>query len=120
MSTSGSHIILKNAQTGVYIREFMEETLQREIARCERHERSLCIAFAQIEKFQIMENRFGPKVSEQILIHVASRMQLALRQCDSLIGNWGPGQFLIGLLECNLQGALSALERVRNRVTAEP
>lgn len=113
-------IQLKNATTGVYIREFIEENLVREIARAERHERPLCVAMICLDKFQELHDQYGPKVNEQILIQVASRIQLTLRQCDSLLGYWTPHEFLVCLMECNLRGALSTLERIRSRVSSEP
>lgn len=111
---------LKNPQTGIYIKEFMEETLAREIARAQRHERAFSIAIIQVNGTLELEKLYGLKAREQALNEVASRMQLALRQSDSLIGSWGDCEFLICLMECNLRAALSVLERLKLRVQTEP
>ena len=111
---------LKDSLTGVYVREFMEETLAREVARSQRHERPLSIALASIDKLNEIEKQYGSSVTEQILAHGASRIQLTLRQSDSLICHWTKGEFLICLLECDLRGALSTLERIKSRISSEP
>jgi diguanylate cyclase (GGDEF)-like protein len=114
------NIQLKNPLTGVYIRDFIKENLEREIARAYRHERSLCIALIDLDNFQELHNQYGSKISEQILIQVTSRIQLTLRQSDSLLGHWTAHEFLLCLMECNLRGALSTLERIKSRVSSEP
>lgn len=111
---------LKNPQTGVYIKEFIEETLVREIARAERHERPLAIAIIQVHGLLELEERHGKNLRGEAMDTIASRMQLALRQSDSLMGDWGSSEFLICLMECSLRSAVTVLERLKLRVSSEP
>lgn len=114
------NLSLKNPLTGLYIQEFMEEILPREIARSQRHERPLTLALVGIDKFQEIQDQYGKETSDQVLAHIASRMSLALRQSDTLISHWKDISFLICLMECDLRGALTALERMKTRVASEP
>jgi len=112
---------LKNPSTGVYIREFMDELLSREIARAYRHDRSLCLAMIALDKSDELLQKYGIKIFDQILAYAASKMQLALRQSDSAISNYHhPHHFLICLMECDMRGAIGVVERMKSRVSAEP
>jgi diguanylate cyclase (GGDEF)-like protein len=111
---------LKNPSTGVYIREFMDELLSREIARASRHDRSLCLAMVALDKPEELFQKYGSKIFDQVLAHMASKMQLALRQSDSAISQWSPNHFLICLMECDMRGAVGVIERIKSRVSAEP
>lgn len=112
--------VLKNPQTGLYIREFMDEMIRHEMARAERHGRSFSIALIELDEFSKIQNRYGKKVGASVLAHLASRMELALRLSDSILGHWEEGTFLACLAECDLRGAKTAMERLRSRVAAEP
>lgn len=120
MISSMNTVRLKNPSTGVYIREFMDELLPREIARAYRHERSMCLAMAGLDKSDELLQKYGAKIFEQILAHTASKMHLALRQSDSIIAQWSSNQYLICLMECDMRGALGVMERIKSRVSAEP
>ena len=118
--SSSNHSTLKSNLTGLYTREFLEEYITREIARVERHDRTLSIALVHIDQNHDISEEYGAKVYNQVLTHITSRINLVLRQSDSMVCLWSDNKLLICLLECDLRGASLVLERLRSRLSSEP
>lgn len=120
MGSSNQNPTFKNSLTGLYNREFLEEYISREIARIERHDRPLSIALVHIDQHHELSEEYGAKVCEQVITHISSRINLVLRQSDSLVCQWSDNKLLICLLECDLRGASLVMERLRSRLSSEP
>ncbi len=83
--------------TGLPNRRHFYDSLNRAIARAKRQNTSIAIFFIDLNKFKQVNDKFGHKVGDELLISAALRMEQCVRSSDSL-ARIGGDEFLI-LLE---------------------
>ena len=78
------HIAHFDALTGLPNRVLLGDRLQQAMLRCSRQERSLAVAFLDLDGFKAINDVHGHDVGDEFLISVGSRMKSVLRDGDSL------------------------------------
>ncbi len=103
--------------TQVYNRRFLVEQLDREIARCRRHRRSLGLILLDIDHFKRVNDRFGHPAGDELLRLIATGVKEQLRQ-EAWLARYGGEEFAVVLPETELRGARACAERIRAAVEA--
>jgi len=85
--------------------------LEAEVARALRHGHSLSLLMVDIDGFKAINDRAGHAAGDRVLRRLAEALS-QLRKCDSA-GRWGGDEFCVLLPETNLEGSLTAAERLR-------
>jgi diguanylate cyclase (GGDEF)-like protein len=85
--------------TGLYNRRFVEERLQAEIARAERHGDALMVLLLDLDDFKQINDRFGHAAGDLVLKELAHRIRKAVRASDFAV-RMGGDEFLVLLPEC--------------------
>jgi len=98
-------------------RAFMRE-LKREIARTERHDRSLSLLFIDLDKFKAINDTYGHEAGDQALIAMAQTLLKAVRQTD-IVARIGGDEFAILLIETDLENAHKCASVLKERIAAE-
>jgi diguanylate cyclase (GGDEF)-like protein/PAS domain S-box-containing protein len=70
--------------TGLPNRLLLSDRLHQAMTQCQRKEQSLAVLYMDLDGFKQVNDRFGHEVGDELLVAVASRMQLALRDVDTL------------------------------------
>jgi diguanylate cyclase (GGDEF)-like protein len=92
-------------------RRFME-TLGREQRRVERFGGVLSVVLADLDDFKRVNDRFGHKTGDEVLIAFADVIREELREID-LPARLGGEEFAILLPETEIEGATALAERIR-------
>lgn len=95
--------------TGIANRRHLQQRLAEELARCQRAGQVLSVVLLDVDHFKQINDRYGHQVGDAVLVEMAHRLNLVLRQED-VLGRWGGEEFLI---------VLPGLDSVRARVVAE-
>jgi diguanylate cyclase (GGDEF)-like protein len=98
--------------TGLYNRRGFFELGRREVERALRFGRPLTAIMLDIDFFKNINDLYGHLVGDRVLIGLASRLLLELRQID-LVGRYGGDEFVALLPETDLANAMSVAERLR-------
>jgi diguanylate cyclase (GGDEF)-like protein len=98
--------------TGLYNRRGFFELGRREVERALRFGRPLTAIMLDIDFFKNINDLYGHLVGDRVLIGLASRLLLELRQID-LVGRYGGDEFVALLPETDLTNAVSVAERLR-------
>lgn len=77
-----SHKATHDPLTGLPNRASFEETLSRTIAVAERHEQPFVVMLADGNGFKSINDRFGHVAGDAVLVEIAGRLRLAMRQTD--------------------------------------
>lgn len=101
--------------TRVNNRRALMHGLRVELQRSRRYARPFSLLFVDIDRFKEVNDRYGHAVGDQVLRTVAQTIAAAIRPPD-LLGRYGGEEFLVGLVECDLEGALRIAERIRLRI----
>lgn len=106
---------LRDPLTGVYNRRFLEEALERELARARREARPLALLMVDLAGFHRVNNQFGHQVGDRVLREVARVLTEAVRPSDTVV-RYGGDEFLIVMPGLDLEGARRAAARLCRRI----
>lgn len=89
---------IRDPLTGLFNRRYAEETLQRELIRCERHQTSLCIALLDVDHFKKFNDTHGHETGDEVLKQIARYLQQQIRGGD-VASRLGGEELMVILLE---------------------
>jgi diguanylate cyclase (GGDEF)-like protein len=93
-------------------RELLANRLGYAMAQCQRHNRSLAVAFLDLDDFKTVNDTYGHNVGDDLLIAVAQRMKAALRRGDTL-ARIGGDEFIVVMVDLeNFECSEPVLERL--------
>ena len=104
-----------DALTGVYNRRYLDRVLPTEQDRAERFDRPFALMMLDLDDFKTINDRFGHRHGDQILVAFAQTLQRNVRSIDAVV-RYGGDEFLVVLLETDAEGAGKACQRIRKRV----
>ncbi len=101
--------------TQVFNRRYFEETLERELARCNRYGRALSLVMLDIDHFKQVNDSYGHLAGDHVLKSVASSIKTRIRRED-VLARYGGEEFSILLPEVDLKGAVTLAEKTRKLI----
>ena len=106
-----------DALTGLANRRLLLERLRQEDARGDRDGRSYALAVVDADHFKRVNDDHGHDAGDRVLVALAGALKASLREGD-LCGRWGGEEFLVLLVDTDVDAAGQALERVQQAVRA--
>ncbi|MEM6535050.1 MAG: GGDEF domain-containing protein [Pseudomonadota bacterium] len=85
----------------VFNRRAFERELSREIALAARYGSPLCLIFVDLDRFKLVNDRFGHATGDTVLREVTNLILGAIRQTD-IVGRLGGDEFGIALTHADL------------------
>ena len=105
--------------TGLLNRSTVLEVLQNEIARSSREPQPVSVLMMDLDRFKQVNDTRGHLAGDAVLREAAHRMKVCIRRYDSA-GRYGGEEFLFVLPGCDLNGAWTEAERIRECIAATP
>lgn len=102
--------------TKCFNRRYFMNAAEGEIARMKRHSTELTVAIIDIDRFKMVNDRFGHEAGDRALATVAEICEHSLRGEDTL-GRLGGEEFGILLPATDKQGANEVLQRLKSRIS---
>ena len=106
------HIGLTDPLTGVNNRRYVERRLLEEVGRVRRQEHPLSCLYIDIDHFKKINDTWGHQAGDEVLREIAGRIQAELRLSDAL-GRFGGEEFLVLLIDADMEDAMIVAERIR-------
>jgi diguanylate cyclase (GGDEF)-like protein len=101
----------RDAMTGVYNRAYLDQVLAREFDHSSRHKWPLSLAFADLDNFKGINDRFGHQAGDRILQATARILRGSTRETD-LIARYGGEEFVVVLPATDADTARGICERI--------
>lgn len=111
-----STLVRHDQLTGTLNRRGLDDMFEKEKARAERHQTTLCVALLDLDNFKKLNDSLGHDAGDQALIHLANVCRETLRPQDT-IARYGGEEFIIILPETSLNDAAAALTRLQRELT---
>ena len=105
--------------TGAHNKRYFLEFLEREVARCSRHQRPLSLLMLDIDHFKPINDTHGHLTGDYVLKEMSRRLLGRIRK-EELLARYGGEEFAAVLPETDHQGALTFGEQIRQLVGNEP
>jgi len=109
------YIGLTDSLTGVYNRRYIDRRLLEEIARARRQGYPISFMYVDIDHFKRVNDTVGHGGGDEVLREVSSRIKAELRLSDAL-ARFGGEEFVVLLIDANLESAAFVAERIRASV----
>jgi diguanylate cyclase (GGDEF)-like protein len=101
--------------TEAFNARYLHQAIEHEVQRAERSGRPLCILFLDLDRFKLVNDRYGHLVGSETLRQLARVLSGCVRQVDTL-ARYGGDEFTIVLVDTDLSAALAVAERIRRTV----
>jgi diguanylate cyclase (GGDEF)-like protein len=106
---------IRDPLTGLFNRRYLEETLERELARAERKATALAVIMMDIDHFKLFNDSFGHAAGDAVLRDLGKLLQQHVRGED-IACRYGGEEFALVLPEASLAVARQRAETLRERV----
>lgn len=103
------------ALTGLHNRRHFESVAEPHMARSRRSGISNSVVIGDVDFFKKINDTFGHKVGDLVLVSVSRLLKKELREVDSL-ARWGGEEFVFLMQETGLAEAIAVTERIRRAV----
>ena len=106
---------LTDGLTGLYNARHFHRSLEKEIARCSRHNSVLSLIMLDIDRFKEYNDTFGHLAGDKVIETVGKCIHISIRTEDTGC-RYGGEEFAVILPETNLKDAYSVAERIRETI----
>jgi two-component system cell cycle response regulator len=113
------YIGLTDSLTGVYNRRYIDRRLLEEIGRARRQAYRISCMYIDIDHFKAVNDSVGHQGGDEVLREVAARIKAELRLSDAL-GRFGGEEFVVLLVDANIESAAICAQRIRASVADRP
>lgn len=113
-----TRLAMEDYLTGLLNRRAGESRLAVEWSRARRDKNQFAVALVDIDRFKMINDQYGHKVGDEVLVQVARTLSGNLRGGD-WIARWGGEEFLICLQGLDRAGAVVAGERTRTHLKSK-
>ena len=108
-------LAIKDQLTGLYNRTFLNEIIEREVARSDRNMEQMSFMMIDLDYFKQLNDTFGHLTGDKILIEAANLIKKTMRGSD-LLFRFGGDEFLVLLLNTNCDKSIHMVQRLLTAV----
>jgi len=108
-------LAITDGLTGLYNHRHFQETLDKEIRRCEREGRMLSLLLLDLDHFKQYNDRFGHTEGDAALRRVAGQIMKSIRSTDVAF-RYGGEEMAVLLPSCTKDQAVEVAEKIRQAV----
>jgi len=105
----------RDSLTGLFNRRWLEELLQREMARSERSGSPMAFALLDIDHFKRFNDQHGHACGDAVLVAFGQTILAKVRSTDA-IARWGGEEFVLVMPDTDLTNAGLVAERLRSAI----
>lgn len=116
--TKIQQMVITDDLTGVFNRRGMFTLGQQEIERARRFNHPLSLLFIDVDYFKDINDQYGHHIGDEVLLHIARRIRKNIRDLD-YIGRYGGDEFLVILVESDLEEAIGISSRIMASLAGE-
>jgi len=98
LKEQAQQMALHDVLTGLPNRMLLEDRLQVALAQSERSRKKLAVVFVDLDHFKDINDTYGHRAGDQILLAVARRLREAVRRTDT-VARWGGDELIVLLPE---------------------
>ena len=103
---------IRDPQTGLFNRRYMEDSLVRELSRAERMGKTVVVAMVDIDQFKRLNDTYGHTAADAVLREWSELLKAKFRGSD-IVCRYGGEEFVIILPDISMDDARQRLEQLR-------
>ncbi len=119
-SRKNREVLLKNQAlrdplTSIYNRRYFEEEVNKKILEAKQHHQEYCVLMLDADHFKNINDSYGHKVGDKVLIELAATTEKALRDND-IVARYGGEEFVVFLPEIDAKQGKLVADRLRQSI----
>lgn len=103
--------------TSLYNRRYFEEEVKKQIIKAKTNNQPYSVLMLDADFFKKVNDTYGHKTGDKVLIELASKAERALRDKD-IVARYGGEEFVIFLPEINASQAYKVADRLRQSIAS--
>lgn len=107
-----SHQSIRDPLTGLFNRRYLEEALQREMARAARSGQPVSLAMIDVDHFKRFNDVYGHAAGDSVLVSLSQMLQSKVRDTD-IVSRYGGEEFVVVFTEAGPETAAMRAEQLR-------
>lgn len=108
-----NYLASRDSLTGLLNRRTLENILKRELERALRYRTHLTVVFIDVDDFKMVNDRYGHKAGDDVLIYVAKNLSKMTRGSD-IVGRFAGDEFIIILPNTPLNVSSELANRLKS------
>lgn len=108
---------IRDPLTSLYNRRYYEEEVNKKILEAKAKQQPFSVLMLDADLFKRVNDTFGHKIGDKVLIEIANVMEKALREND-IIARYGGEEFVVFLPNINADQGRGVAERLRESIGA--
>ncbi len=100
-------LAIRDSLTGLYLRRYLAERLQEELARHLRRDKPVAFLILDLDHFKQYNDSFGHAAGDLVLRHMAALMRRHFSTPGNLLCRYGGEEFCVVLPECSKEEAMA-------------
>ncbi|RPH62910.1 MAG: diguanylate cyclase [Chloroflexi bacterium] len=108
---------IRDVLTGLFNRRYLQETLEREIARAIRRKQPVGIIMMDIDLFKVVNDTYGHKAGDLVLQALGDLLKTNLR-AEDIICRYGGEEFVVVMPGASIETAQERAEFIRHEFEA--
>jgi diguanylate cyclase (GGDEF)-like protein/PAS domain S-box-containing protein len=108
---------IRDALTNVFNRRYLEDTLERELARAERESYPLCLIMMDLDYFKDVNDTYGHEAGDVVLKALAEMVMRQSRQGD-FVCRYGGEEFVLVMPNIGIETARQRAEELHQTVNS--
>jgi diguanylate cyclase (GGDEF)-like protein len=109
------NMALRDGLTGLYNRRFLDEMLERDLAKLKRDNKAAALMLLDVDHFKRFNDTHGHQAGDEALRRVATALASSVRASD-VVCRYGGEEFLVFLPDCSIAEATAKAEAIRAAV----
>lgn len=105
---------IRDPLTGLFNRRYLEETMERELARSMRNARPLAVAAIDVDHFKRFNDTHGHDAGDKVLVELAGLMRASIRSTD-IACRYGGEEFVLLMPDTPIDVAMERVTLLRDR-----
>jgi diguanylate cyclase (GGDEF)-like protein len=106
---------LRDPLTGLFNRRYLDESLQREVVRCQRRSLPMAVLMLDVDHFKAFNDTHGHAAGDALLAAIGHALQSVTRSED-LVCRYGGEEFTVVLVETSPDEALVRANEIRSAI----
>jgi diguanylate cyclase (GGDEF)-like protein/PAS domain S-box-containing protein len=108
---------IRDPLTELFNRRYLEETLERELARAAREDYSVCVIMIDLDHFKRVNDTYGHEAGDEVLKTLAITLSEQCRRGDFAC-RYGGEEFVVIMPNINLETAYERAENIRKSLNS--
>ena len=105
--------------TGWHNRRYLQVRMKEELARARRHASSLVCLMIDIDRFKLVNDKYGHAAGDEVLCELAQRIESEVRASD-IAARYGGEEFVVLLPNTDTASGVLLAERIRHSISSTP